>query len=145
MLLFTKCILAVLIFTMLTSSTPAITIDIGDSVNENTVESLLVGLTSNNQGLKTSCAFLLGELKITRAIIPLMRILKSDKDEKSRIAAALALYKIGTPMSIFAVKQAGRFDESERVRKLTSKFYYEYLLNKNKESLRIDSLYAAKR
>ena len=59
-----------------------------------------------------------------------MRVLRNDKSEEVRISAALALYKIGTPMSINAVKQAIRFDESERVSKLASNFYSVYLRNK---------------
>ena len=94
---------------------------------QNTVESLIGGLNSDNTGLKTSCAYLLGELKITEGIIPLMRLLRNDENEKVRICAALALYKIGTPISIFAVKQAIRFDESDRVSKLAAKFYNDYL------------------
>ncbi len=118
--------LTVLLF-MLSNTTFA-----GDSksevdVKESTIASLLEGLTSDNLGLKSSCAYMLGELKVSRAIIPLMRILHNDVNEGLRISAALALYKIGTPMSIYAVKQAGRFDESARVNKLAQYFYAEYL------------------
>ena len=101
-----------------------------NDVSENTIASLLEGLTSDNLGLKSSSAFMLGELKVTRAIIPLLRVLHNDKNEEIRISAALALYKIGTPLSIYAVKQAGRFDESKRVNKLAQKFYYDYLKQK---------------
>jgi len=94
---------------------------------ENTIASLIEGLNSDNTGLKTSCAYMLGELNLTEGIIPLMKLLRNDESEEVRICAALALYKIGTPVSIFAVKQAIRFDESERVNKLAAKFYYDYL------------------
>ena len=94
---------------------------------QNTISSLIEGLKSDNTGLKTSCAYLLGELNVTEGIIPLMRLLRNDGSDEVRICAALALYKIGTPISIFAVKQAIRFDESERVSKLAAKFYYDYL------------------
>ena len=94
---------------------------------QNTIASLMGGLNSDNIGLKTSCAYLLGELNVTEGIIPLMRLLRNDESEEVRICAALALYKIGTPISIFAVKQAIRFDESDRVSKLAAKFYYDYL------------------
>ena len=94
---------------------------------QNTIASLMEGLNSDNIGLKTSCAYLLGELNVTEGIIPLMRLLRNDESEEVRICAALALYKIGTPISIFAVKQAIRFDESKRVSKLAAKFYYDYL------------------
>ena len=99
-------------------------------VKESTIASLMEGLTSDNLGLKSSSAYMLGELKVTEAIIPLMRILHNDVNEELRISAALALYKIGTPISIYAVKQAGRFDESERVNKLAQNFYTEYLREK---------------
>jgi len=42
----------------------------------------------------------------------------------------LALYKIGSPVAIYAVKQTIRFDQSERVSKLCASFYSNYLKNK---------------
>ena len=122
-------ILTALIFTI-TLSTTAFAGDNSTKKYEytqNTIASLIEGLNSDNIGLKTGCAYLLGELNLTEGIIPLMRLLRNDESEEVRICAALALYKIGTPISIFAVKQAIRFDESERVSKLAAKFYYDYL------------------
>lgn len=100
-------------------------------LNSNSIASLLLGLQSENLGLKTSCAYLLGELRVTEAIVPLMKVLRTDKNEEARIASALALYKINTLMSINAVKQSGRFDESDRVSKLAQNFYNQYLRNKS--------------
>ena len=99
-------------------------------ISENAILSLLEGLNSDNLGLKTSCAYMLGELKSHDAVIPLMRILREDENEQARISSALALYKIGTPLSIYAVKQAIKYDESQRVSNLATNFYNEYLRNK---------------
>lgn len=99
-------------------------------IKTNTISSLMNGLKSDNLGLRTSSSYMIGELQISNAIIPLMKILRDDENEEARIAAALALYKIGSPMSINAVKQSIRFDESKRVSKLCSNFYNEYLRNK---------------
>jgi len=96
-------------------------------IRQNSISSLLIGLNSDNLGLKSSCAYMLGELKVTGAVVPLMKILRGDKNEDLRIAAALALYKIGTPLAINAVKQSARFDESRRVSKLCASFYNQYL------------------
>jgi len=95
--------------------------------SDNTIKSLLVGLESTNLGLKTSSAYMIGELKIANAVIPLMRMLRNNESEEARIVAALALYKLGTPTSIFAIKQASRFDDSERVRKMCFRFYVAYV------------------
>jgi HEAT repeat protein len=96
-------------------------------ITQNTVSSLVEGLNSENLGLKSSCAYMIGELQISKAVIPLMKILREEKSDEMRIVAALALYKIGTPMAIHAVKQSIKFDESERVSKLCANFYGEYL------------------
>jgi len=98
--------------------------------NQNTIESLLNGLSSENLGLKSSCAYMIGEFHIEKAVIPLMRILREDENEDMRIVAALALYKIGSPIAINAVKQAIRFDESERVSKHCASFYSDFTKNR---------------
>ena len=92
----------------------------------NTVESLIMGLESDNIGLKSSSAYMIGELELTEATIQLLRILRNDESEDLRIAAALALYKIGSPIAIYAVKQASKFDDSKRVSKHCASFYSEY-------------------
>ena len=99
-------------------------------ISQNTILSLENGLKSENLGLKSSCVYMLGELKVSNTVIPLMRILRENENDELRIAAALALYKIGTPMAIHAVKQSIRFDDSERVSKHCASFYYEYRKNK---------------
>ncbi len=108
-------------------------------ITENTVSSLIEGLNSANLGLKSSSAYMIGELQLSKAVIPLMRILHQDENEEIRIAAALALYKIGSPIAIHAVKQSIKFDESERVSKLCASFYSEYLKQKfNDEEINVD-------
>jgi HEAT repeat protein len=138
-------ILSLMVFLLVFSNTTFAGDGISEpGMNESTIASLLEGLASDNLGLKSSCAYMLGELKVTEAIIPLMKMLHNDVNEEIRISAALALYKIGTPMSIHAVKQAVRFDESERVNKLAHNFYSEYLREKlnNTVAAATDSLIA---
>jgi len=107
-------------------------------VSQNTIESLMNGLSSENLGLKSGCAYMIGELQLSKAVIPLMKILREDENDEMRIAAALALYKIGTPMAIYAVKQAIRFDESERVSRHCASFYYDFTKNKiNDEEINV--------
>ncbi len=79
---------------------------------------LLDGVSSGNCGLSVSAAYYLGEFKESRAVIPLMRMLKCSEIEGARIAAALALTKIGDGRGLFAVKQASKFDDSKYVRRM---------------------------
>jgi hypothetical protein len=92
--------------------------------NKELVEAnLLNGVESANFGLRTSAAAMLGDLKSSQAVIPLMRMLRTESDERARVVAALALYKIGDPVGIYAVKMTGRLDDNERVKKLCTLFY----------------------
>ncbi len=103
-------------------------------INDKAIKNYMIGLKSDNVGLRFSCAYLLGEYKIEKAIIPLMAMLHNEKTEEGRIVAALSLIKIGTGQSIFAVKQAATFDKSERVRNLCSLFYNHYAVSNSSES-----------
>ena len=101
-----------------------------NKITKEVIDNLLVGLHSDNLGLRLSCAYYLGEYNAGEAVIPLMRLLHNDKTDEGRIVAALSLMKISSDKAHFAVKQAGRMDDSERVRKLCSRFY-EALYNED--------------
>ena len=131
---FTTIFLILVFFLGIPSSSFTKDGDNKDPVSESTVSSLLMGLNSENNGLKSSSAYMLGELKVSSAVVSLMRLLHNDDSEEVRISAALALYKIGTPMSIHAVKQASKFDESKRVSKLAHSFYSEYVREEFRKS-----------
>lgn len=94
-------------------------------------QNLLIGVNSDNFGLRTSSALMLGDIQSQKAVFALMRMLKSETDERARIAAAVSLYRIGDPVGIYAIKQQSRLDESQRVRRLCSIFYAEYKKSKS--------------
>jgi hypothetical protein len=102
--------------------------EIGAAKFDQAVANLLVALDSKNPGLTRSATYMLGEFKADKAVIPLMAILHNNACEKARIAAAYALCKIGAGVGTYAVKQAVRFDDSEKV-KLHSAWYYNLLVS----------------
>jgi HEAT repeat protein len=96
-------------------------------ISDESISSLLMGVESENFGLQTSSAFMLGELRSSQAVIPLMRMLHSSEKEEARIMAALSLSKIDSQKGMYAVKQAAKFDESERVRRICFSLYLNSL------------------
>jgi hypothetical protein len=124
-----KCgIVAGLLVAFVASAAAADKVPVTPKISKDVVVSnLMTGLTSDNKGLKESAAFMLGEEKAIRAVVPLMQMLRSDRDESSRIVAALSLCRIGEPRGTYAVKQAAKFDDSERVRTLCAWFYNQYV------------------
>ena len=104
-------------------------------------ESLLLGVESENLGLQSCAAYMLGEFCCDEAVVPLLKILHNSPYEEMRIMAALSLYKIGDSRGIFAIRQAIKFDDSKRVRTLCNKFYRASLQTEEKIK---DSFIAAK-
>jgi hypothetical protein len=100
--------------------------NMGASQYANAEENLLIGLRSDNQGLRESSAYMLGELGSGKAVIPLMSMLRNGDSESSRIVAALALTRIGDARGVYAVKRAASFDESQEVQKKCAFFVNEY-------------------
>ncbi len=121
-----KIFLVVFFSLLLLGSTSFAAKNIDSRITDKVMENLMEGINSDNLGLKLSATYYLGEYACCKAVIPLLKILKSDDREEARIAAALALYKINDDRGIFAVKQAIRFDDSERVKKLCALFYCEH-------------------
>ncbi len=86
-------------------------------------KNLLVGINSDNQGLKLSCAYFLGEIRSEKAIIPLLSILHNSNECCARQVAALALFKINSERGMFAIKQAIKFDDNEQTKKICRVLY----------------------
>ncbi len=90
-------------------------------------KNLLIGLNSENQGLSKSCALMLGKIRSSKAVIPLMKVLHTNPDADARAAAAYALCRIGSSVGTYAVKMAVRFDEDPQVRLRCAWFYETYV------------------
>ncbi len=95
--------------------------------------SLLMGVKTNNLGLKVSAAYYLGERQSSRAVIPLMDVLHTDQSVEARIIAALSLYKIGEEKGIYVIKRAIEFDKNEQVRRMCEIFYMMFLKEQEKK------------
>jgi HEAT repeat protein len=115
-----------------------------DTKKENAVKNLSLGLSSGNSGLRVSSALVLGQLidekflngeNTNASILPLMKMLNNGYSDEERIAAALALYKIGDNRGIYKLKASAKFDDSKRVKDICYKLYYEFNRQNNTEYL----------
>ena len=137
----TALVLSLLISTSLFANPEYLNLD--DDKYDLVVENYLNGAESENFGLKTSSFYFLGEIEASEAVIPLLSILSDDdEDVRTRITAALSLYKIGDGRGIYRLKTTAKFDDNERLSELTHKFYITHILKEmgydeeiNEESL----------
>lgn len=98
------------------------------TMSTETVEiNLLEGVKSDNAGLQVSSAYYLGEMKSEKAVVPLLGLFNNAEQNGVRVAAALALVKIGDARGIKAIEYASRYDESKHVKDLCKLFYATYV------------------
>ena len=107
------------------------------SQNSTIEKNLLVGISSDNKGLKLSSAYFLGEIKSDKAIIPLLEILHSSEECCAKQVAALALYKINSARGMFAIKQAIKFEEHAQTKKICTVLYNQHLLREKEGKVEV--------
>ena len=99
------------------------------------VDNLTVGIKSENSGLHTSSALVIYELinesylesdDASKAMIPLLKLLKNGKTEEERIAAAMALFQLGNSIGIYQLRGVAVFDDNEKVATICKNLYYSY-------------------
>jgi HEAT repeat protein len=99
------------------------------------VDNLTVGIVSDNCGLRTGSANVLSDLitdeylksgDASKAMIPLLIMLEKGKTDCERIAAAVALYKLGNPIGIYRLRGIAKFDDNEKVSQVCKNLYYSF-------------------
>lgn len=99
------------------------------------VDNLTNGIVTDNNGLNASSAIVLYDLidqgymesdNGSKAMIPLLRLLNNGETEEVKIAAALALYKLGNGIGIYRLRGASIFDDNENVSSVCKNLYYSY-------------------
>jgi HEAT repeat protein len=99
------------------------------------VDNLIVGIKSENTGLRTSAALVMYTLinesylesdDASEAMIPLLKLLKNGNTDEERIAAAIALFQLGNPIGIYQLRGVAVFDDNEKVATICKNLYYSY-------------------
>ena len=99
------------------------------------VDNLKNGIEIDNNGLNASSAEVLynlvnqGYIKsgdASKTMIPLLNLLNNGKTDEVRIAAALALYKLGNGIGIYRLRDVAIFDNDKKVRTVCKNLYYAY-------------------
>jgi hypothetical protein len=78
-------------------------------------QNYIASLYSENVGVRASAAGYIGEYRLKGATQDLMTILRTDKVERNRMAAAKSLMRIGGQDAVDAVKEAVIYDGSTTV------------------------------
>lgn len=114
--LFAIMVASVLFFVAAVASQPVVSSS--QSVDWKKAEANYIScLTSDNLGIKQSAATYISEYQLKGAVDQLIEVLKSDKVEKARMSAALALITLDESRARAAVEEAALYDGSDKVAK----------------------------
>ena len=121
---FFVCICALTVITL--AQTPAEMTKVGFS-SEQIEENYLRGLNSDVSGLQVSCAYFLGEMKSSKAVLPLMKMFR-DKNSApgQKIMAAWSLMKIGDERGLYLIKCEADNPECDYLRCFAEYLYKEH-------------------
>lgn len=98
-------------------------------LSDNAVKSLIMGIKSENPGLRKSAIFYAGQYKLEAALDCLIEELRNENDPGTKILIALSLYKIGNPIAIDYIKEIAVQDENPKVKNMFSAIYNEFILD----------------
>ena len=96
--------------------------------SKNSVQSLIMGLNSDNRGLIIGCAILAGDYKITETVEHLAKIINSDLTYDVKTAAVYALYQIQNKEALVALKKACTQNKCPYLKKSAEVFLNHYLI-----------------
>ena len=110
-------------------------------IPKNSIESLIIGLNSDNKGLIIGCAMMAGDYKITETVEHLAKILNSDLSYDIKMAAVYALYQIQTKEALVALKNACVKNNCPYLKQAAEVFLNHYLISNPAENVKLEENY----
>lgn len=96
---------------------------------ERAIKSLMVGIQSDNAGLKKSSIYLSGMYELDGVVETLISQLRKETDPDTRILIALALYKIGNKEGLDAIEELVKNDDNLKVKRISSAILNQFIIN----------------
>ena len=130
-----KSLMVVLVSILLLTAGLAQEVGFPPDKKSDVVDNLTIGIESDNNGLNISAASVLFDLidegymngdDADKAMIPLLRLLDNGETDDVRIAAALALFKLGNSIGIYKLRGVAVFDDNEKLGTICKNLYYSY-------------------
>jgi len=112
-------------------------------IPKSAIESLIMGLNSDNKGLIIGCAMLAGDYKLTETVEHLAKILNSDLSYDIKTTAVYALYQIQNKEALVAIKNACVKNNCPYLKQAAEVFLTHYLLCHPGEEINVERNYLA--
>jgi HEAT repeat protein len=122
----TKSVLVLVIGLLLTNCIFAQNSLTGFTKNKYALENLLMGIHSDNEGVRKSAIYFAGKYKVEEAAQALIEQLNNEENASIKVLIALALFEMESKEGLDAVKKLSKNDDNLRVRNMATFIYNEY-------------------
>ena len=112
-------------------------------ISANSIQTLINGLNSDNNGVIIGCAIMAGDYKIIETVKHLARILHSDLSYDVKIAAVYALYQIQNKEALIALKKACAKNKCPFLKQSAEVFLTHYLIENPDKDIVVEENYLA--
>jgi hypothetical protein len=93
------------------------------------LQNLLMGIQSENAGVRESSIYFAGQYRFIDAEDALINQLKVEKDSEIKVLIGLALFRMNSEKGMNELQRLASSDENPRVRRMSYAIYNEYLVN----------------
>jgi HEAT repeat protein len=98
-----------------------------ERLSKNELQNLVMGINSENPGLKRSSIYFAGYYKIENLVDELTNVMVNDEDANTRILAALALYEIGNEEVLNDMLELTQRQSTDiKVRRMVNAIYVQW-------------------
>ncbi len=122
----TKTVLVLVVGLLLTNSIFAQSSLSEFTKNKYALDNLLMGIHSDNDGVRKSAIYFAGKYKVIESTEGLIEQLKKEENPGIKVLIALALFEMESKEGLDAVRKLSMNDENLRVRNMASFIYTEY-------------------
>ena len=91
------------------------------------LDNLLVGIKSDNEGVRRSSIYYAGKYKISEAEQALIEQLKIEPNPNTRTLIAFVLFELGSEEGLAEVQKLAHSDIDQNVRRMSTHLIHEYL------------------
>lgn len=104
---------------------------------KNTYENLLMGISSENDGVRESSIYFAGKYRLIDTEDALINQLKVENNSDIKVLIGLALFRMGSEKGMSEIYNLANSDKDSKVRRMSYAIYNEFIVNNSSKTAEI--------
>lgn len=105
---------------------------------KNTLENLIMGIQSSNDGVRESSIYFAGKYRLVDTEQALVDQLKRESSSDIKVLIGLALFRMGSERGMLELKKLANNDSDVRVKRMGYAIYNEYLVKNSNRTAELN-------